>query len=72
MLQDEEEGRVINGISKTWYEIKDKYEMDAGDYIYVPKSLPKDITSTLQIISTVSNIVATIVTLTFIILQTTK
>jgi hypothetical protein len=46
--------------------------MNAGDYVYVPKSLPSDISSTLQIISTVSNVVATIVTLTFIILQTTK
>lgn len=70
--KDEEEIRVINGISKTWYDIKDKYEMNAGDYVYVPKSLPKDITSTLQIIGTVSNIVATIVTLTFIILQASK
>lgn len=70
--KEEEEIRVINGISKTWYDTKDNYKMNAGDYVYVPKSLPKDITSTLQIISTVSNIVATIVTLTFIILQTTK
>ncbi|KAF0152679.1 MAG: Periplasmic polysaccharide export protein [Ignavibacteria bacterium] len=70
--KDESEVRVIKGDSKTWLEVEDKYLLESGDMIYVPKTLPRDFAYYIQQIGSISSIVSTIVTLTFIIIQSTK
>lgn len=70
--KDEDEIRVIKGDSRTWLEVNDNYILESGDMIYVPKALPRDFAYYIQQIGSISSIVSTIVTLTFIIIQSTK
>lgn len=70
--KDEDEVRVIKGDSRTWLKVDDKYELESGDMVYVPKALPRDLAYYIQQIGSISSILSTIVTLTFIIIQTTK
>lgn len=70
--KDENEVRVIKGGTKTWLEVEDKFLLESGDMIYVPKKLPRDFAYYIQQIGSISSIVSTIVTLTFIIIQSTK
>lgn len=70
--KDEDEGKIIKGVSRSWIGVNDKHELESGDLIYVPKSLPRDISYYLQQFGTIGSIVSTIVTLTFIIIQSTK
>lgn len=72
MAKGEDEIKLIKGVSRSWVEAKDKHEIESGDLIYVPKSLPRDISYYLQQFGTIGSIVSTIVTLTFIIIQSTK
>jgi len=70
--KDEDEVRVIKGDSRSWLEVGGKYQIESGDMIYVPKALPRDFAYYIQQLGSISSIVSTIVTITFIIIQSTK
>ena len=72
MAKDEDEVKIIKGVSRSWIGVEDKHEIESGDLIYVPKSLPRDLSYYLQQFGTIGSIVSTIVTLAFIIIQSSK
>lgn len=65
---------VIKGQSRTWLEVKEKQriEIEAGDYIWVPKDIPRTFNYYMDRITLVSSVVGTLATLILIILQVAK
>ena len=64
--------KIIKGVNKSWVEAEKINHLDPGDFIYVPKDLPMSFGDVMQQIGSVSSIVATAVTLIYIIIQSTK
>jgi protein involved in polysaccharide export with SLBB domain len=70
--KDEEDVRIVRGINKTWFHSKDVKSIESGDLIYIPKAVPRDFGYYLQQIGAASSIVATVISLVFIIIVSTK
>jgi protein involved in polysaccharide export with SLBB domain len=70
--KDESDIRIIKGTSKSWVEVDKNTRVGPGDFIYVPKNLPMSFGDIIQQIGSISSIVATAVTLVYIIIQSTK
>ncbi len=64
--------QVIKGYNRTWFNANDVSKIEPGDFIYVPKDLPKDLSYYIQQIGAVSGIVTALVSITFLIIQATK
>lgn len=63
---------VIKGVNHTWIPAKGYNNIEPGDFIYVPKELPRSIDYYLQQVGTLTSIVTTLVTITILIFQVTK
>lgn len=70
--KSESDIQIIKGTGRTWFSIDSGKKVEPGDYLYVPKNLPKSFGDILQQVGAVSSIVATAVTLVYIIIQSTK
>lgn len=64
--------QIIKGTNRTWFNANDVSKIEPGDFIYVPKDLPKDLSYYLQQVGAVSGIVTALVSITFLIIQATK
>ncbi len=64
--------QVIKGKNRAWFYANDVSKIEPGDFIYVPKDLPKDLSYYLQQVGAVSGIVTALVSVTFLIIQATK
>lgn len=65
---------VIKGQSRTWLEVteKQKIDIEPGDYIWIPKEIPRTFDYYMDRITMVSSVVGTLATLILIILQVAK
>lgn len=70
--KDIEDASIIKGTNRAWYKPTEVSEIEPGDFIYVPKDIPRDLSYYLQQVGSASSILATVVTLVFIIIQSTK
>ena len=69
-----EEVYVIKGQSRTWLEIKEDETIiiEPGDYIWIPKEIPRNFTYYLSRIAAVSSVIGTVATIIILVIQTTK
>jgi len=70
--KDLEDASIIKGNNRAWYKPTEIISIEPGDFIYVPKEIPRDFGYYLQQVGSASSILATVVTLVFIIIQSTK
>ncbi|MDP2303994.1 MAG: SLBB domain-containing protein [Ignavibacteria bacterium] len=65
---------LIKGKSRSWSEVKDKdrIEIEEGDYIWIPKVIPRTFDYYLNRIASFSSVIGTIATIILIILQIAK
>ncbi|MEJ5351272.1 MAG: SLBB domain-containing protein [Melioribacteraceae bacterium] len=64
--------QVIKAVSRTWINASDTTKVEPGDFIYVPKDIPRDLSYYIQQIGSVSGILTAVVSVTFLIIQATK
>ncbi|MCX7797877.1 MAG: SLBB domain-containing protein [Melioribacter sp.] len=64
--------QIIKGLSRTWFNADEVKQIEPGDFIYVPKSLPRDLSYYVQQIGSVSGILTAVVSVTFLIIQALK
>ncbi|MEG8948072.1 SLBB domain-containing protein [Rosettibacter firmus] len=64
--------QIIKGTNRTWFNAEDTIKIEPGDFIYVPKDLPRDLSYYIQNIGAVSGIVTALISITFLIIQATK
>lgn len=68
--EDDDEIVVIKGKGKDWItKEKEKLKLDAGDYVYVPKIIPRNFNFYLSRISSVAGIIGTVATLILLLVQ---
>lgn len=69
-----EEVYIIKGQSRTWIEIDEdvKTSIEPGDFVWIPKEIPRNFTYYLNRIMAVSSVIGSVATLILIFLQTTK
>jgi len=70
--KNEKKIQIIKGTSRTWINAANVDKIEPGDFIYVPKDMPKGIDYFIQQIGAVSSIVTALVSITFLIIQATK
>ncbi len=63
---------LIKGTNRTWIPAGGVKEIESGDMIYVPKNIPKGFDFYLQKVGAFTSIIATVVSLTFLIIQAMK
>jgi polysaccharide biosynthesis/export protein len=68
----ESDVKIIKGNSYSWFTANDDSEIDAGDFIYIPKNVPKPFDYYMRSISTVSTVVLAIATVVLTIIQLNK
>lgn len=64
--------QIIKGTNRTWFSAEEVKQIEPGDFIYVPKSIPKDLSYYIQQIGSVSGILTAVVSVTFLIIQAIK
>ncbi|MHC1736485.1 MAG: SLBB domain-containing protein [Ignavibacteriaceae bacterium] len=69
-----EEVYIIKGQSRTWIEIDEdvKTSIEPGDFIWIPKEIPRNFTYYLNRIMAVSSVIGSVATIILIFLQTSK
>ena len=68
----QKEIKIIKGNSYAWITADDKSKIDPGDFIYVPKNIPKPFEYYLRTIGSISTVVTAIATVILIIVQSKK
>ncbi len=68
----QKEVKIIKGNSYAWITADDKSKIDPGDFIYVPKNIPKPFEYYLRTIGSISTVVTAIATVILIIVQSKK
>ncbi len=68
----QKEVKIIKGNSYAWITADDKSKVDPGDFIYVPKNIPKPFEYYLRTIGSISTVVTAIATVILIIVQSKK
>ncbi|MHB8904515.1 MAG: SLBB domain-containing protein [Melioribacteraceae bacterium] len=61
--------KIIKGNSYAWFDASKKIPIDAGDFIYVPKDVPKPFEYYLKNIGTAAGIVGSIATIILLLVQ---
>ncbi|MCX6173161.1 MAG: SLBB domain-containing protein [Ignavibacteriales bacterium] len=61
--------KIIKGNSYAWFDASEKIPIDAGDFIYVPKDVPKPFEYYMKNIGTVAGIVGSIATIILLLIQ---
>ncbi len=68
--RDDEEIAIIKGTTKNWIvENKDKAELEPGDFVYVPKEIPRTFGFYLSRVGSVASIVGSIATIILLLTQ---
>lgn len=68
--RDDDEIAIIKGTTQNWIvENKDKFELEPGDFIYVPKEIPRTFGFYLSRIGSVASIVGSIATIVLLLTQ---
>jgi protein involved in polysaccharide export with SLBB domain len=68
----EDEVKIIKGSSYSWITAELKSAIDPGDFIYVPKNVPKSLEYYLRAIGSISSVVTAIATIILIVMQSGK
>lgn len=68
----EDEVKIIKGSSYAWITADAKSVIDPGDFIYVPKNVPKSFEYYLRAIGSISSVVTAIATIILIVMQSGK
>ncbi|RPI18803.1 MAG: hypothetical protein EHM58_04105 [Ignavibacteriae bacterium] len=68
---DEDEVRVIKFKSREWID-PDDTKIESNDFIYIPKLIKRDFAYDIDLIAKVSSVIATILTLTLLVIQSQK
>lgn len=68
---DEDEIRVIKYVSREWLE-PDEAKIESSDFIYVPKILKRDFAYDIDLIAKIAAVVASIATITILIIQSQR
>jgi protein involved in polysaccharide export with SLBB domain len=68
----EDEVKIIKGNSYSWITAEPKSVIDPGDFIYVPKNVPKSFEYYLRAIGSISSVVTAIATIILIVMQSGK
>lgn len=68
----EKEVKIIKGNSYAWVTADDKSKIDPGDFIYIPKNIPKPFEYYLRTIGSISTVVTALATVILIIVQSKK
>lgn len=70
MARDDDEIVVIKGKGKNWItEEKEKLKLEAGDYIYVPKIIPRNFNFYLSRIGSIAGIIGSVATIILLLVQ---
>jgi protein involved in polysaccharide export with SLBB domain len=64
--------KIIKGRTRSWITAEEKVVIDPGDFVYVPKDLPKKFDYYIRQIGSVSSIFAALATLVLVIIQSGK
>lgn len=64
--------KIIKGNSYNWLEASEKIPINAGDFIYVPKDVPRPFEYYMKNIGTVASIVGSVATIILLIIQSRK
>ena len=64
-----EETFIIKGDSRKWISVEDEYKIEAGDFIYVPRDIPRNFGFYLGRVSSIMGIIGTVATLVLLINQ---
>lgn len=68
--ENDDEIVVIKGKGKTWItKEKDKLKLDAGDYVYVPKIIPRNFNFYLSRIGSIAGIIGSVATIVLLLVQ---
>lgn len=65
----DDEVKIIKGNSYAWITADHKTKIDSGDFIYVPKDVPKPFTYYVREIGTISSIITALATIVLIVVQ---
>jgi len=68
----ESDVKVIKGKTRSWITADESVEIDPGDYIYVPKNVPKKLEWYVRQAGSLSSIIAAIATIILVIVQSGK
>lgn len=68
---DEDEVRVIKFKTREWI-APDEAKIESNDFIYVPKLIKRDFAYDIDLIAKVSSVIATVLTLTLLVIQSQK
>lgn len=68
----EDEVKIIKGNSYAWVTADEKSKIDPGDFIYIPKNVPKSFEYYLRAIGNISSVVTAIATIILIVIQAGK
>jgi protein involved in polysaccharide export with SLBB domain len=70
LARDDDEVAIIKGTTKNWIvENKDKTEIEPGDFVYVPKEIPRTFGFYLSRVGSVASIVGSIATIILLLTQ---
>lgn len=64
--------KIIKGNSYNWLEASEKISINPGDFIYVPKDVPKPFEYYMKNVGTVASIVGSVATIILLIIQSGK
>lgn len=64
--------KIIKGKTRSWFSADENVGIDSGDYIYVPKSVPKKFEWYLRQTGSLSSVLAAIATIILVIVQSGK
>ena len=68
--EDDDEIVVIKGKGKDWItKEKEKLKLEAGDYVYIPKIIPRNFNYYLSRIGSIASVIGGIATLILLLVQ---